>query len=172
VAGGLHEQVIDQTARLVHFGAGSLTANPLGSERKVLLGRLVSFCIALATLATAAAACAHRTAPTTVTITPPLAVATTGLVSPVAVRLEPLFEIPAAIPDSVIYLDFIVGTDGRPEAGTLRLVDSQRLAHPQPGVPEFEDRVWEAVKHWQYQPGRLNGVPVRVLITQPVPRPR
>jgi hypothetical protein len=30
VAGRLHDQVIDQTYRLVHFGAGSLTANPLG----------------------------------------------------------------------------------------------------------------------------------------------
>jgi hypothetical protein len=33
VAGKLHDQVIDQTARLVHFRAGSLSANPLDSGR-------------------------------------------------------------------------------------------------------------------------------------------
>jgi catechol 2,3-dioxygenase-like lactoylglutathione lyase family enzyme len=32
VAGGSSHQVIDQTSWLVHFGAGSLTANPLGGN--------------------------------------------------------------------------------------------------------------------------------------------
>jgi hypothetical protein len=36
VAGGLSHQVIDQTYWLVHFGAGSLTANPLGSSPETM----------------------------------------------------------------------------------------------------------------------------------------
>ena len=40
-AHALHEQVIDQTARLVHFRAGSLSAESLGSATAHLLTLLI-----------------------------------------------------------------------------------------------------------------------------------
>jgi hypothetical protein len=36
VAGKLHDQVIDQTVRLVHFRAGSLSADPLGRTEQII----------------------------------------------------------------------------------------------------------------------------------------
>jgi hypothetical protein len=87
-------------------------------------------------------------------------------------RREPVFEIPPEVQDSVIYLEFMIGTDGRPEPGSLRVVDAAHRPRSYPEAPGFEQQIWEAVKHWEFQPARLHGSPVRVLVTQPVVRRR
>jgi hypothetical protein len=88
--------------------------------------------------------------------------------SPTPLRLEPQFSIPTAIPDTVLYLEFIVGPDGRPEAGTLRFVDARNRPVQYPQAPAFLDSVWAAVRQWEFTPAQYQGAPIRALVSQPV----
>jgi hypothetical protein len=88
--------------------------------------------------------------------------------SPTPFRLEPQFSIPTSIPDTLLYLEFIVGPDGRPEAGTLRFVDARNDPVQYPQAPAFLDSVWAAVRQWEYTPAQFQGGPIRALVRQPV----
>jgi TonB family protein len=59
-----------------------------------------------------------------------------------------------------VVVEIVVDDQGRPEAGSLRVVSS---AHPM-----FEAEARRVVLATRYRPGRWQGHPVRVLILQPV----
>jgi hypothetical protein len=54
---------------------------------------------------------------------------------------------------------FIVGPDGRPEPGTIKLVRSS-------GGSSFTEAVLASVPSWTYSPAMLHGQPVRQLVTE------
>ena len=59
-----------------------------------------------------------------------------------------------------VSLRFVVGTDGRPEAGTVQVLSSTNKAFEAPAV--------EAIKKWRFKPAKIRGAPVRQLVDQAV----
>ena len=57
-------------------------------------------------------------------------------------------------------IEVVIGTDGRPELGTLEVIRSSNRG--------FEQAARDAVSGCVYRPGRMRGEVVRVLIRQPV----
>ena len=55
-------------------------------------------------------------------------------------------------------IEFVVGPDGVPEAGTARTLKSSST--------EFAHAVLATLPRWRYEPALLNGVPVRQIVTE------
>lgn len=59
-----------------------------------------------------------------------------------------------------VVLRFVVGTDGRPEAGTIQVLSSTNKAFEPPAV--------EAIKRARFKPAKIRGAPVRQLVEQAI----
>ncbi|MES2306214.1 MAG: energy transducer TonB [Gemmatimonadota bacterium] len=59
-----------------------------------------------------------------------------------------------------VSLRFVVGTDGRPEAGTIQVLSSTNKAFEAPAI--------EAIKKSRFKPAKIRGAPVRQLVDQAV----
>jgi protein TonB len=80
------------------------------------------------------------------------------LLSGPPLRYPPLLR-DAGIEGEVV-VEVVIGVDGRPEVGTLRVIRSSNHA--------FEKAARAALGEFVYRPGRMGGEAVRVLIRQPV----
>lgn len=73
-------------------------------------------------------------------------------------------EYPSLLRDAGIagrtVLRFVIGTDGRVEAGSIQVVETTR--------PEFAEASRRAVERMRFTPARVNGEPVRVLTMLPI----
>ena len=80
--------------------------------------------------------------------------------------VEALYGLPLTYPrklqekdiEGFAIVQFVVDTTGRPEPATIRTVQA---THDQ-----FGDEAEKSVRGSRYRPGRLRGVPVRVLVRQ------
>jgi TonB family protein len=59
-----------------------------------------------------------------------------------------------------VSLRFVVGTDGRPEAGTIQVLSSTNKAFEPPAI--------EVIKKSRFKPAKIRGTPVRQLVDQAV----
>lgn len=59
-----------------------------------------------------------------------------------------------------VSLRFVVGTDGRPEIGTIQVLSSTNKAFESPAI--------EAIKRARFKPAKIRGAPVRQLVEQAI----